>query len=171
MAFSFIVETGTGSATATSYVTQNYADDYFEITASKATWNALTDEEKEYYLAWATRYIDQKATWKGEIASETQALRWPRDGAYTKDRVSIGGTVIPRQLKDAVCEVARFMLTADPTTGQDSESLKKLVVDVIEIEFQDQTSQSTFPTIINAILSGIGFVTVGTKQYTKIVRA
>lgn len=171
MAFSFKVETGAGLTNSTSYVSTDYADDYFEPTASKTVWLALSDEQKEYLLSWATRYIDQKADWKGTIYSETQALRWPREGAYTRDKIAIGGTVIPRQLKDAVCEVAKFLIDNDPTSGQDVDNLKKVVVDVVEIEFQDQTAQRSFPSAINSILQGLGFVNVGQKQATKILRA
>jgi hypothetical protein len=171
MAFAFKVETGVGLVDSTSYASTDYADDYFEPTSSAAVWAALTDEKKEYLLAWATRFLDQKATWKGTISSETQALRWPRTGAYTKDRIAIGGTVVPRQLKDATCEVAKYLIENDPTAGATVDQFKKLVVDVIEIEFQDQTTQSSFPTIINSILGGIGAVNVGMRQASKILRS
>lgn len=171
MAFTFRVETGAGLTNSTSYVSTDYAEEYFEPTPAKDVWAALSDDKKEYLLAWATRFLDQKADWKGTIYSETQALRWPRTGAYTKDRVSIGGTVIPRQLKDATCEVAKYLIENDPTAGATVDQFKKLVVDVIEIEFQDQSTQSNFPTIINAILGGIGSVNMGMRQSSKILRS
>lgn len=171
MAYTFKVETGAGLTNSTSYCSQDYADDYFEPTASKAIWNALTDEQKENLLSWATRFLDQKAKWKGSLTSETQALRWPRTGVYTRDKIAIGSTTIPQQLKDATCEVAKFLIDNDPTGGQDVDNFKRIAVDVIEIEYQDMTSQTTFPSQINSILAGIGYISIGRKQATKILRA
>lgn len=172
MAFTFKVEDGTGFTDSTSYAAVEYADDYFTIQpAAFTTWDALTDTEKQQYLSLATRYLDQKVDWKGNIADEDQALRWPRTGAYTRDGVAVGSTVIPRPVKDATCEMAKYLINNDPSAGQDTDVLKKVVVDVIEIEYQDGTGQPKVPSLINSILYGLGFFVSGGRGFGKILRA
>lgn len=172
MAFTFEVETGTGSETANSYVSVAAADDYFVIQdTATAVWEDLTTEQKQAYLALATRYLDQKCDFRGEVATDDQALRWPRTGAYTRDRIAIGSTVIPRPVKDATCEMARYLITNDPAAGQDADKLRKIVVDVVEIEYQEGASQPKIPSIINSILYGLGFFVSGGRGFGKILRA
>lgn len=170
MAFSFVVETGAGLAQATSYVSLDDAETYFEI-AEFAEWTALTDARKEYLLAYATRYIDQKVNWKGSKATTTQGLRWPRSYVYDRDGVAIDDDVIPQQVEQVTCEVARWLLDNNPVAGPDVENLKKVVVDVVEIEYQDQTSQTSFPTIFNDILQGIGTFRIGGRGHANILKA
>lgn len=172
MAFAFVVETGAGLATATSYVSADEANDYFEVNADAAAdWFTLDDDKRELYLAWATRLLDQKTDWKGYPATATQALRWPRTGVTTRDGVAIGSNVIPINLRQATAELARYLIANDPSQGQDADNFKKIVVDVIEIEFQDGTAQPEFPALINAILTGLGFFRSGSRQFGKILRS
>lgn len=172
MPFTFTVEDGTGIVGANSYVSVSEADDYYTIDPNfTATWTALTNTQKEYLLAWSTRILDQKCTWYGTRVSATQALRWPRRGTYDGDGFAIDSDEIPDQLKEATFEFAKWLHTNDPTVGQDVDALRKLVVDVIEIEFQEGTTQSSFPSIINAILSGIGRFNTGGRGHGRIVRS
>lgn len=171
MAFAFLVEDGSGLSSATSYVSVADADDYFAIDANNEAWDALPEEQKEFFLAWATRYIDQKVNWKGSKATSVQGLRWPR--VYVKDRdgVYIEDDVIPTQVKQITYEVARWLMDNDPAAGSDVENLKKVVVDVVEIEYQDQTSQTSFPTLFSDILQGIGTFRIGGRGHANIIKA
>ena len=171
MAFSFVVEDGTGLDNATSYVSVANADDYFAVDLNAAGWTALTTEQKELQLGWATRFLDQKTTWKGSPATTVQALRWPRTGTYDRDGVAIGGSVVPDEVAAATCELARWLLTNNPSAGQDVEYLRRVVVDVVEVEYQENTTQTAYPSILNAILTGLGSFTVGRAQFSRIARA
>ncbi|MBK9496468.1 MAG: hypothetical protein IPO08_18575 [Xanthomonadales bacterium] len=171
MAFTFVVEDGTQVAGANSYVTTAYADDYFIVDPNfYTTWTALTTTQKEYYLAWATRLLDQKVVWRGYRYTDTQALRWPRSGAVDVDGIAIAVDAIPRQLKEATCEWVKWLYTNDPTTGRDEDNLKRIVADVVEIEYQDDASQSAYPSIINQMLAPIGRMRMGGVGFAKIVR-
>lgn len=93
---SIIVEDGTGLMDANSYVSVEYADDYFAMRGNP-TWNALSEADKEFALVNATDYIDQRwSCFKGELLNPYQALMFPRtlwEG-------------IPANLKRACCEYA-----------------------------------------------------------------
>lgn len=171
MAVTFTVEDGSIVSGANSYVTVAFADDYYTIdTNFSATWAAYTTQEKQNLLMWSTRVIDQKAEWNGGKVEADQPLRWPRGYVYDADGTLIDEDTIPAQLKQAVCEVAKYLVTNDPTTAQDVTNYASLKIDVIDIKYQDRTWQVTFPTIINQLLAGLGRVRVGGSGFGKIIK-
>jgi len=173
MAFTFVVEDGTNLATATSYVSVAAADDYFEIDRPfTATWTALSTTEKEYRLAWATRVLDQKVKWNGTKDTETQALEWPRDSVYDRNGVAIDDDEIPEQLAEATFELAKYLNAEDPISGAGVDFISEIVLDVLEIKYQEGTSQSSFPNVLNSLLRGLGHYPVpGTFSFNRISKA
>ena len=172
MPFTFTVETGAVVTGANSYVPVAFADDYFEIDPNFfPIWDALETANKQIFLAWATRILDQKVQWRGYKADEDSALRWPRAGVYDRDKLLIADDEIPEQLKQAVCEVLKFMQSQDPTTSQDVENVKVMKLDVLEIEFQEGTSQTSLPPLINNLLVGLGQWPTGSFGFARIARA
>jgi hypothetical protein len=156
VAWTFVEEDGTGLPNATSYVSAAYALDYFEIDPNATAFLDLDATTQEYYLGWATRILDQKVMWNGRAATTTQALAWPRIGVRDRYGVSIGGSVVPREVKDATVEMARWLISNDPTSGRDVENLRRVTVDVIELEWQEGVSQSSLPSLLSQILKGLG---------------
>lgn len=173
MAFTFTVETGAGISGATSYISEAVADDYFEIDrAFTATWTALTSTEKEYRLAWATRILDQKVKWNGTKTADANDLEWPRQSTYDRNGVGIDSDEMPEQLLDVTCELAKYLNGADPISGAGVDFVKHIVLDVLEIEYQEGTSQNSFPNVINSLLRGLGHYPVpGQFSFNKISKA
>lgn len=167
------VEDGTVVTGADSYVSVAFADSYFEIDeAFAATWTAMTTAEKETRLKWATRVLDQKVAWKGSKTTDTSSLRWPRTGVRDRDGNIIDTDEMPLQLKQVTCEVAKFLETNNPTTSQGGDALKRIAVDVIEIEYQEGTSQPEAPPLINQLLRGLGtYPSAGGHVFGKIIKA
>jgi hypothetical protein len=167
------VEDGTIVANADSYVPVAFADAYFAFDGEfAATWSAYTTTEKENYLKWATRVLDQKVQWKGTRYDEDSSLRWPREGVYDRDGNEILETVIPLQLKQATCEMAKYLTTTDATTDQGVDTLKRVAVDVIEIEYQESKGISTVPPIFNQLLRGLGhYPSALGSQFGRILKA
>lgn len=108
----FVVEDGTGSVTATSYIDVTYADSYFADRLITA-WSSLTNPSKQAALIAATDYIDSVwgSYFKGAQISEAQSLQFPRD-AFTG---------IPETLKKATAEYALRASTSSlaPDVEQD----------------------------------------------------
>jgi hypothetical protein len=167
------VENGTVVTGANSYVTLAYANAYFEVDAEFFdTWDALDDEDKEIRLKWATRILDQKVVWKGRKTTDASPLRWPRTGVQDRDGISVGINAIPEQLKQVTCEMAKFVGTVNPTTSQGGDALKRVVVDVIELEYQDGAIQAEAPPLFNQLLTGLGFYpTSGGHSFARIIKA
>lgn len=166
------VEDGSVVTGADSYVSVAFADAYFAIDVNfDATWAALSTSDKEQRLKWATRILDQKVKWNGDKVDDDSSLRWPRTGVYDRDALLIADTDIPLQLKELTCEVAKFVATTDPTTSQGVDYLKSVVVDVIEVHYQDGASQTSTPPIFNQLLRGLGFYpTAMSGFFGKIVK-
>lgn len=173
MTFVFLVEDGTGLvAGANSYVSLADANDYLEIDQNTfATWDGISAGEKERFLVAATRLLDQKSDWEGVKTVDESPLRWPRACVFDRDDLLLDDDVIPPEIESATIELAKHLINSDLTTGQDVDAIKKLVVDVIEIEFQDDTRQVTIPTIINSILGGIGVFRIGGRGSANIRKA
>lgn len=172
MAFTFLVEDGTGLTGSTSYVSVAAADDYYLVDANfAATWLAYTTLQKQYALSWASRILDQKVLWKGAKSVAASALRWPRQGVYDRDSNAIEDDVVPLQVVQATLEMAKFIASNDPTTGQNVEYLKEIRVDVIDLIWQDNAGQSALPALINELLYPLGAINTGGPRFAPILKS
>lgn len=168
--FTFVVEDGTGLPNANSYVSVGEADDILVTNIHNTAWAALDDPDKEKLLAWATRLVDTKATWYGHKAYSTSALRWPRKGVTSKDCVEILPNEIPENLKEAIAEMARYLVENDRTVEQSRDGLESLRVDVIDMKFDKNYRLTQLPTLIWQIVSDLGYFGVVTGA-AKIIRS
>lgn len=172
MAYQFIVEDGTGIPDANSYVTVEEADDYLTQNIHvEAKWTALSLDEKQRLLSWASRYLDQHAEWNGYPTYPTAQLRWPRMFVTNRDRIPISQYTIPQQIKEATMELARYLLTDDLSEPRAQDGLKQVKVDVIEIVFNADYRLPKIPPELNWLLTGLGFLKGGPSSYAKIRRA
>jgi hypothetical protein len=167
----FQVEDGTGLADATSYVSVEDADAYFAVDPNVTDWDSLDESAKQQWLNWATRLLDQKVIWAGCVSTATQALRWPRTGVRDRDGRMIASDEIPRQLVELVCEFVKFVRVTDPTEGSDVDQLARLRVDVVELEFQEDTAQAVYPSIIGALLRGLGHLRTGLQGFGRVIKS
>ncbi|MGT2493124.1 DnaT-like ssDNA-binding protein [Cupriavidus basilensis] len=87
------------------------ADAYWAKRAGE-NWAAAPAQRKEAGLVVATGFVDSNYAWKGARASATQALAWPRRGVVV-DGVPAPLDAVPRQVSDAVCELALKALSGD----------------------------------------------------------
>lgn len=172
MAFTFTVEDGSGIADATSYISLEEANDILAMNIHiSADWAELTDADKERLLAWASRYLDERARWYGYRVSDTSGLRWPRTGVIDRDGIVIAPDAIPKQLKIAVAEMARYLMTGDRTVERDQDGLVRLKADVIELEFLEGYKLPKVPEHMQYLLAGLGSIgTGGGMQFKRIIR-
>lgn len=153
-----VVEDGTGLANSNSYISLVDANAYFVGKRLHSTaWTTALDATKEIALQQATLLLDSEFTWTGTIlkTDPVQALAWPRTGAvdrYNRARDS----EVPQEVKYAVCELAHYLLDQDRLIGVQSEGIRRLRVDVIEIEYKDGTTPHTFPPHVARMLNGLG---------------
>tara|TARA_R100000951_G_scaffold116282_2_gene127416 strand:- start:530 stop:1051 length:522 start_codon:yes stop_codon:yes gene_type:complete len=130
MAAQFVVEDGTGLATANAYVSVAQVDQYAEdFLADSTTWTALTEAVRQFHIRTATRFLDARyrATWKGWRANELQALDWPRFGASDKSGYEIDSESLPAALVSGACQLAIESVTADLMPNQSTDGTVKKV--------------------------------------------
>lgn len=140
----FVVEDGSGLPNATSYLSVEDADAYFEGKRGASTWNAATEAAKQSALMEATGYLDLRwgAVAYGVPVNDLQALVYPRTALPTCAR----GQLVPQQVKNATAEYALRALSAplwpDPTVDPSGYAVtrKKEKVGPIEEETEYATS-------------------------------
>jgi len=126
MAVEFVPETGAGLATATSYVTIAEFKQYWENRG--VSFTAL-DPVIQTWLNIGTDYIDNYYKfWGVPTLPETQALQFPRIGLRDSKNIIIDSDVIPTELKNALCVMAReakttLDLSSKVDTGIASKSI------------------------------------------------
>jgi hypothetical protein len=148
-----------GSASANSYVSVAYADEYFLSHPFYAeTWADIQPAQKEFLLEAATRDIDSMFDWKGYVSSSTQALRWPRTGVVDLDGRPIMMNFVPDRLKQAVCEQARYLSSSagNPDAPSDTQGVTELRVDVITLKFEQSEARGAVPKAVVRLLRGLG---------------
>jgi hypothetical protein len=195
MAFTFIVEDGTMVPGSNSYINVSDATDYIGMNIQASpSWVALDLLTQQNLLAWASRYLDQRATWYGmqtsrwlanpsygnviaqwalppnPIAVPPQSMRWPRAGVRDIDENLIPYNSIPPALKDATAEMARYLIASDRSTERPQDFLTELKVDNVTLKFRD-AFLAIVPSEVSYILRGLGTISNGKQNFSKITRA
>jgi len=182
MAVTLEVEDGSGLSTANSYMTAIEADGILCLNPTAyTTWLALSPVQKDSFLVWSSQYLDSYFDWEGHKTVKESGLRWPRCGTKDRDGCYISDDEIPEQLKQAVAEVAVFLVNSDAAAsgGQSSnlpEGIKRVKADVVEIEFfedgstDSQSGTDLLPVNVGYILRGIGRIITGRRRVGQVVR-
>lgn len=177
-----VIEDGTGVATANAYILASDADTILEVNPTAyATWSALTAQQMDDYVIWASGWLDDYFDWKGYKTVPTSGMRWPRCGVYDRDGILIAEDEIPEQLKQAVAETAVWLVNsaAAGSGGIDDnlpEGIKRVKADVVEIEFfeggsaDSQSGSNLLPDNIRFLLRALGKPIVGRTRYVNAVR-
>lgn len=167
----FIAEDGTGLETSNSYLTVEFANDYFTDINYQESWFSKSTEERERALMNATFFIDNQYIFPGYRSNKDQSLQWPRTDAFDRDGYEL--TEIPKILKYATCEAALKTLTE--TLFQDKGrkgDVKREKVDVIEVEYIEGTERTNPYTAISQMLfqKGIAIRNVGEIYKLRVIR-
>jgi hypothetical protein len=155
---SLIVEDGTGLANANSFASIAEADAYHAGHLYAATWTNAPTDRKTAALIMATRTLDSSAQWVGQRARPgVQALGWPRRLAYL-DGVLLDDDIVPTPVKNATAEFARLLLSNDLTADPETDGIKAINLgdSALEIEFREGVKAKRFPSIVGALLMGLG---------------
>jgi hypothetical protein len=122
----------------------------------RATWSALGDEEKLRLLVAATRWLDDRAIWKGQRSDPLQALGWPRRNAYDREGRVVAADAIPEAVRRATALVAHFLASNPVDDSNDRDGVRRFRADTFEIEYQQGFYSSPSPTWLRFVLIGLG---------------
>tara|TARA_R110000803_G_scaffold28011_7_gene65092 strand:- start:1520 stop:2047 length:528 start_codon:yes stop_codon:yes gene_type:complete len=106
----FVVETGAGLSTATSYLS---VADFKTYHNDRGTdWSTYGDPEIQSALIVAADYIDRRYSYKGlRRLGRDQALEWPRIGSVDKYGQAIDGASVPPEITEPSADLAWIQLT------------------------------------------------------------
>lgn len=179
-----IKEDGTGLTNANSYANAADADSFHDGHLYATTWTGAATANKEKALVLATRLIDASYQFNGWKTKTTQALQWPREGAFDPDRKTMQfsplttvlgpffeSDKIPRAIVDATCEMAREVLIADRTDAPDGEGITQLgLVGSVNIIFNKNDRQPVISHLAQSMLSKLGTYIRSTQRTARLVR-
>lgn len=149
-----------GSVVDNSYLSLAEGDAIALTMLGTLKWldTATTDAQKENALIQATLQLDT-LDWIGTRASSAQSLGWPRDGAKCGEK-SYDNATIPREIELATFDLAEGLLNSpglitgigvsaggggtpgELVPGVPNRDLRRLRLDVIELEWRDQATSS-----------------------------
>lgn len=158
-----------GGIDSNSYVSLAEAE-AFAPTFMGATWPD-DDEAQEAALIEATRVADSYFSFVGTIATDEQALRWPRKGAFDADGRELSDTEIPNALKRAVFRLALYLNDNTGLTMSDS-AVTSLKVGSISLAFGESSSVSLPQTVIAAFSQLGEYIgpSTGSIQFASLAR-
>ena len=141
-----------GDAAANSYLTTADADVIADTMLGTLAWSSATADDKARALITATNGLDT-LNYIGTKATATQGLLWPRTDAACGDKAPASNE-IPREIELATFDLANALLSdsdllrADNAsgalvTGVPNRDLKRLKLDVMEIEWRTDAPNST----------------------------
>ena len=105
-----------GAVDANAYATRDQAVAIFEGRPGASAWASANDVKRAAALIEATAELEQRITWRGEKASSTQALAFPRIG-LERDGVAVAADSIPTELLRATALYADFILAGGESPG------------------------------------------------------
>lgn len=145
------VEDGTGLSSSNAYVAQTTADTY-HLARGNTAWASATSDQKNAAIVRASQAIDGMygKAWPGARLTLTQAMDWPRTGAYDLDGYAL--TLVPQGVADAACEGALLELTAGTLSASIDSSVEEVQVGPIKKRTRTGGgSPKTYPTVARAL--------------------
>lgn len=162
-----IVENGNGLVGADSYVSVEFADDYFSARGISG-WTDLETAKKEQSLIRATDYIDNIFQWYGKKLVPEQSLRFPRENLRDYEGNEIIG--VPACLKQAVCDAAIILSNGAELfqTQNENGSVVSETITTLSFTYSKDEKSVTSKTLYDSINTKLRGLFRDTSQ-TRIV--
>ena len=132
-----------------SYITTSDANTYFEDRLNSTQWDDADDTDKSKALIQATKIIDTK-NYFGTKTSDAQLLKFPRIGLIY-DGVELDTIIVPVNVKDAVCELAIWLLQDDFTAPNDLSQFNSVKLGALEIETSSNQAKGLPPLVLDLL--------------------
>lgn len=147
-----VIDATIGGAASNSFITLAEANEYNHARPFHVKWDRITDDdEKNAALVWSSRILSHYK-WKGVIASQTQALTWPRANTYDKDNREYASDALPEWLKVSCAELAFYLATEDRLGDTGTEGFSSIKIAEITLAINPDDRPSWIPNyIIDAI--------------------
>jgi hypothetical protein len=159
-----VVEDGTGLANADAYISQADVTVYWgnrPTSAFAAAWTAASSTNKDSAIRVATAYLDANYKFRGTIATDAQALAWPRVNVYNERGTLLTG-IVPPAVKNACAELAVRALSEDLMPDVDRSSFTESEkVGPIEIKYRSFAPSTKRYNYVSELLRSLGSTVQG----------
>lgn len=169
-----------GGVSANSYATvaevATYIATHYPAKTVADKWTVSSEAQKEAALIRAAQLLDRHVSWQGEVATEDQALSWPRVDAYDRHGRAIASNAVPGFLKDFQIETALWVMEQSGVIPQvGSGEYDSITVGPIEINYNEQSAakRALLPESVVAALYPMGLFsaqTSGGVKNAKLIR-
>jgi len=132
-------ETGTGSSSSTSYVSEA---DFTTYNSERNVTLGATNGSASEVLILAMDYLESK-DFIGDKGTKAQALQWPRTGAQV-DGYYIDSDEMPNLLLEAQMEIAIGIDGGVNPLANVPRETRREKVDVIEVEYSSSAHAQTY---------------------------
>lgn len=172
MSIVLIVEDGTGKEDANTFINLYDANAYFDARINNDAWLLADEDKRSRSLAQASRILSQYVKWLGWKTNENQALAFPRYGiCYDGDRYyncvdwwlttegvySLPSDKIPKEIKEAQCELALVLLQQDTQSMSDTAGFSNIsVAGTVDITIDKYDRIKEIPSHVFKIISHLG---------------
>lgn len=163
-----------GAADANSYETVVAADSYFGDSYGRSRWALASQSDREALMITASRSLDQYMSWSGRRSTDTQSMEFPREGAYDRSGNLYPNNVIPTPVRYATFELAYYMLENGGALSFADQTVDRVKVSSIEIEFSPRSTDVGIPDFIENMLNTLGDPIIvgggGKVQMARLIR-
>jgi hypothetical protein len=183
MSLTLIKEDGTGMADANAYADVADGNAYHDGHLYATAWTGATDDQKAVALVMASRLIDTEYQFNGLRSVDSQALQWPRVNCLDPDKAPIPiltslllvdpfvpFSIVPKQVVQATCEMARELLIADRTAAPAGEGLKYFNQSGTQTGYDKTDRRPVISTVAQALLDKFGSLIAGRSGAVRLVR-
>lgn len=161
MAVTLVPEDGSSLETANTYQSRAALAAY-HADRGNAAWGELSGDEQDVFNLRAADLLDASYAWRGEIASEGQAMRWPRKCVKDRDGREIASDAVPTQIKRAHAELALLLSQGAGVGGSFGSSassqgpIKSVKADSVAVEWERSATAAAAAPVSNVLPNGAG---------------
>ena len=183
MPLTLIKEDGTGKADANAYADVADGNAYHDGHLYATAWTGATDDQKSAALVMASRLIDSEYQFNGLRSQSLQALQWPRVNCPDPDKAPIPiltslllvdpfvpFSIVPKQVVQATCEMARELLIADRTAAPVGEGLKYYNQSGTQTGYDKTDRRPVISPVAQALLDKFGSLIAGRSGAVRLLR-
>ena len=183
MSLTLIKEDGTGMADANAYANVADGNSYHNGHLYATAWTGATDDQKAVALVMASRLIDTEYQFNGLRSVDSQALQWPRVNCLDPDKAPIPiltslllvdpfvpFSIVPKQVVQATCEMARELLITDRTAAPMGEGLKYYNQSGTQTGYDKSDRRPIISPVAQALLDKFGSLIAGKSGAVRLVR-
>jgi hypothetical protein len=183
MSLTLIKEDGTGKADANAYADLADGNAYHDGHLYATAWTGATDDQKSAALVMASRLIDSEYQFNGLRSQSLQALQWPRVNCPDPDKAPIPiltslllvdpfvpFSIVPKQVVQATCEMARELLIADRTAAPVGEGLSYQNIGGNQTGYDKSDRRPVITPVAQALLDKFGSLIAGRSGAVRLLR-